>query len=320
MKDLGVVEHSLFRFNMAKRILTTEVFIEKAIKIHGNKYDYSKVKYVNSKTKVCIICPKHGEFWQFPNNHLSGHGCQKCVLEKSYKTNRMTSEEFIKKARKVYGDKYVYLNIEYINARTNVCIICPEHGEFWQTPDNHLHGHECPKCAHRSYKYTTEEWIKKAKEVHGDKYDYSKVNYTDNRTKVCIICKKHGEYWQSPHDHLRGNSCPKCKMSHLEEKVFLFLKNKQIEFEYDVRNLEWLNGLTLDFYLPKHKIAIECQGLQHFEDSGFFKCKEVKKRDEIKRKLCEENGIKMLYYSDLKINFPYNVITEISELISKINE
>ena len=114
--------------------MTTEEFIKKAKEIHGNKYDYSKVEYKNTSTKVCIICPEHGEFWQTPNHHLQGHGCPKCKNEKIRKRHTHNITIFIEKARKVHGDKYDYSKAEYINASTKVCIICPEHGEFWQTP------------------------------------------------------------------------------------------------------------------------------------------------------------------------------------------
>ena len=305
---------------MAKDRLTTEKFIEKARKIHGNKYIYTRVEYTDCKTKVCIVCPEHGEFWQSPYKHLSGCGCKECGKIKSGNSKKLSVNEFINRANAKYNSKYDYSKVKYVNAKTKVSIICPVHGEFLQTPDNHLRNHECPKCSKQSYPYSVNEFIDKSKEVHGDKYDYSKVNYKNNRTKVCIICKKHGEFYQSPHDHLRGNGCPNCKMSHLEEKVYILLKKEKINFRYDVRNLKFLNGLTLDFYLPNLNIAIECQGIQHFKDSGMLKCENVKKNDKIKKKLCEENGIKMLYYSDLGIDFPYDVITSLENLILKLNE
>lgn len=192
---------------MSKR-LTTEEFIKKSIKKHGNKYDYSKVEYVNTKTKVYIICPEHGEFWQSPDHHLQGHGCPKCS---GLVTN---TKEFIEKAKSVHGNKYDYSKVKYVNCHTKVCIICPEHGEFWQNPSDHINGSGCPKCKaekigniNRKGKYS---FIEEAKNVHGDKYDYSKVEYTNNKAKVCIICHEHGEFWQVPCDHLKGCGCPKC--------------------------------------------------------------------------------------------------------------
>ena len=127
------------------------IFIEKARQIHNDKYDYSKVNYVNSRTKVCIICPTHGEFWQTPHNHLKGYGCAECGKEKSH-LSKMTTEDFIVKSKEIHGNKYDYSKAYYKTCDTKVCIICPEHGEFWQTPSNHINGSGCPKCANEKRK------------------------------------------------------------------------------------------------------------------------------------------------------------------------
>lgn len=191
-----------------KKMTTTE-FIEKAIKKHGNKYDYSNAEYVNATTKVCITCPVHGEFWMQPNNHLSGQGCPKCGKLSRIKKRAKSAEQFIEEAKNVHGNRYDYSKVDYINDKTKVCIICPEHGEFWQTPSKHLSGNGCPKCAGNITK-TTEQFIEEAKSVHGDRYDYSKVEYKGANKKVCIICPKHGKFWIRPIAHLRGSGCPKC--------------------------------------------------------------------------------------------------------------
>ena len=130
-----------------KHLNNTEEFIKKSIDKHGNVYDYSKVEYKNAKTKVCIICPKHGEFWQTPTNHLSGNGCPKCKFDKLKKYFVGNKEIFINKAKQIHSNKYDYSKVKYIDSRTKVCIICPKHGEFWQTPSNHLRGEICPKCS-----------------------------------------------------------------------------------------------------------------------------------------------------------------------------
>ena len=189
---------------------TTENFIERAKEIHGDKYDYSKVNCVNSYTKVCIICPIHGEFWQQPDKHLQGRGCPKCGLESMKKTLTKTTEQWVKDAKEIHGDEYDYSKVKYIDAHTKVCIICSKHGEFWQEPSSHSHGAKCPKCAKENSKSTTEKFIEKASKIHGDKYDYSKVNYINAQTNVCIICPKHGEFWQTPNNHLEGKGCKIC--------------------------------------------------------------------------------------------------------------
>lgn len=127
--------------------LTKTQFIQRSAPKHGNKYDYSKVVYLKNNLKVCIICPEHGEFWQTPANHMWGFGCRKCADDELSKTRTSTTEAFIIKARQVHGDKYDYSKVVYVNNSTKVCIICPEHGEFWQTPSNHLFGFSCEGCA-----------------------------------------------------------------------------------------------------------------------------------------------------------------------------
>ena len=148
------------------------IFIEKARQIHNDKYDYSKVNYVNSRTKVCIICPTRGEFWQTPHNHLKGYGCAECGKEKSH-LSKITTEDFIVKSKEIHGNKYDYSKACYKTCDTKVCIICPEHGEFWQTPSNHINGSGCPKCANEKRKNTllkdTKLFIDAATLIHGEK-------------------------------------------------------------------------------------------------------------------------------------------------------
>lgn len=210
--------------------MNTEEFIERAKKIHGNKYDYSKTKYVDCYTKVCIICNKHGEFWQLPNVHLKGSGCKECGLEAIKSKNRKknyTLDNFIKDAKNIHGDKYDYSKVEYVDKKTNVCIICPKHGEFWQKPYAHLKGSGCLKCIIDDKKSNENIFIEKAKKKHHNKYDYSKVEYINNHTKVCIICPEHGEFWVTPNNHLSKydiGGCPKCKKKKIGE-----IKKKSLE-------------------------------------------------------------------------------------------
>lgn len=144
--------------------------------------NFAQNVYENTKTKVCIICPKHGEFWQTPNSHLSGKGCPKCASN-----FKLTTDCFISKAKLVHNNEYNYSKVKYIEINTKVCIICPKHGEFWQTPASHIRGAKCPSCFRNSLLLDTNIFIQKAIKKHGNKYDYSKVNYIDYHTKVCII-------------------------------------------------------------------------------------------------------------------------------------
>ena len=308
---------------MRKR-LTTEEFVERAKRIHGDKYDYSKVEYINNYTKVCIICPKHGEFWQRPDKHLIGHGCSLCC-KTGIKSNTM---EFISKARRIHGGKYDYSKVEYVNNHTKVCIICPKHGEFWQEPNSHLNGNGCFHCSYETrntYKRLgLNAFIEKAKKIHGDKFDYSKVEYINAITKVCIICPKHGEFWQTPQQHLNGHGCFKCKQSKLEREIELLLKENNIEYieQCGKSTFSWLSKLKLDFYLPEYNIAIECQGEQHFKPIKHFggdeELKLVSIRDKRKRKLCNKHNIRIVYYANYELDFPYEVITTHKCLLESI--
>jgi hypothetical protein len=143
----------------------TELFIAKANKIHGNRYNYSKVNYINAKTKITIICRDHGEFYQTPSNHLSNYNCQKCA-----KNFQLNTESFIEKAKCIHNNKYDYSKVNYINTDTQIIIICKEHGEFTQIPDFHINRKcGCPKCSNNKVELI--DFIKKAN-IHDNKYDY----------------------------------------------------------------------------------------------------------------------------------------------------
>ena len=206
-------------------------FLKKARNVHGDKYDYSKSLYLGSREKIEIICPLHGSFFQIPTNHLSGKGCKECSKIKIIENQRSNTEEFISKARNIHGDKYDYSLVDYKNNSTQVEIICMEHGKFIQPPKDHLSGRGCPTCGReRSNEdiksrmmLSKDEFIKRANEVHGDKYDYSLVDYKDTRTKVEIICPVHGSFFQSPNKHMQGNGCKVCGRERTIEHNFLTL-------------------------------------------------------------------------------------------------
>lgn len=441
-----------------------EKFIEKSIKVHGDKYDYSRVEYKNSKTKVCIVChkideltgEKHKEFWQVPYSHLSGSTCPKCS------NHFMSQEIFIKRASVIHHNKYDYSKVEFKAVKTKVSIICPDHGEFLQAPDGHLNGAGCPRCS-GVHRYSSNEWIVEAKKVHGDKYDYSKVEYIKNNSKISIICKEHGEFLQTPANHIKGKNCPKCTGHFMDKEFFInkanelykdnngnslydyslvdyidssthvtiichktdpitcekhgsFSKtpnkhlggqgcpicgNKSIglklrlsndeflqkafpeEYEYlteyvtakkkihikckkcdytfwqeafshlsgcgcpvcnesklekDVtkylkehnfnhvkqKKFDWLGRQSLDFYLPDYNIAIECQGIQHFEPKNFFGgdngLEVIIKRDNKKLKKCLSNNIEMIYVIDnekfLDKKYHFKIVESFSDIVN----
>lgn len=160
--------------------LTTEEFIKKARKVHGDKYDYSKVEYVKWEAKVRIICRKHGEFLQSPKKHLSGQGCKKCHHAFLSKHFNLGKGNFVEKANAVHNGFYDYSAVEYVNSHTYVQIICPIHGAFPQDPASHLQGHGCPFCADvengkRRRKWTYEKCQEEAKKYR-TKSEFQKGN------------------------------------------------------------------------------------------------------------------------------------------------
>ena len=310
------------------KALTQEIFIERVKQVHGNKYDYSKVVYKNNKAKICVICPKHGEFLIGAAHFLNGVGCKKCSSEKKRKMYTKPLETFIEESRQVHNNKYDYSKVDYINGDTKVKIICPIHGEFFQTPHNHIRGNGCPQCKRAFLNKVktkgTAKFIEQAKEIHGDKYDYSKVEYTNKDKKVCIICPVHGEFLQSPKVHLQGHGCPTCKSSKLEMKIEALLSENSIKFiaQCGKTNLEWLQRQRLDFYLPDYKIGIECQGGQHFKPvkrfGGDDTFKSIIIRDKRKKQLCNEHNVRLLYFSDKQ--YEDNIITDENKLLEEIKK
>jgi len=152
--------------------LTTHQFIQKARLIHGDRYEYSKTKYINAKTSVEIECPVHGTFWQNPRSHLKGSGCALC----DHDSKRNSTESFVQKAKLIHGDRYDYSKVDYKQRRINVTITCRIHGDFEQSPHNHLKGSGCSKCHVDSRCFTNERFVERAKKIHGNAYDYSKSN------------------------------------------------------------------------------------------------------------------------------------------------
>jgi len=271
--------------------ITKNDFIKNSKKIHNYKYDYSLTNYTNSYTKVKIICPIHGEFEQFPQAHLD-FGCTLCNKQ----------ENFIQKSKIKHNNKYDYSLVDYVSKYNEVKIICPVHGEFEQEPVYHIRGNGCKKCADDKKKSNTEFFIKKAKKLHENKYDYSLVDYIGVFNKVKIICSKHGIFQLTPNDHINCNKrgCPYCKESKGENIIFKYLIKNNIFFRRQEKFEKCINKLKLsfDFYLPTHKICIEYDGIQHYESIDYFggdkKLKNTKINDNIKTNFCSNNNIKLI--------------------------
>lgn len=362
-------------------------FIEKSLKVIRKinvTYGYMKTVYVHSSKEVIITCPFHGDFLQKPKHHLSGSGCQKCYDE----VNRSTVEEFIRKSKIIQKEKnnaeYGYWKVVYVNARTKVILVCYKHGDFKQTPDNHLHGKVCPTCwkekfnterfiakalpiqlkfnnvindysdtvyvnyqtpviigcgfcknkflqtpavhlagsccplcANNFKKSTFDEFINKANIIQNFKYGYNDSVYVNDWTDIIIHCPRnnHGNFKQKPSQHLQGSGCPKCKESRGEKAIRRYLLENNISFDSQYSFIECKNILPLPFDFVMFnknkncKALIEYQGRQHFESieiwDGKIGLEKQQSRDKIKLDYCTNNNIPLLriHYKDYK-NIP----------------
>ena len=286
---------------------TTASFIQEAYLIHKNKYDYSITNYIKG-FYVEILCKIHGKFKQAPSSHLQGRGCPSCGQE--YRTKKATKSfnNFIKEAVNIHGDKYIYLN-DYKNAKTKMSIVCKIHGEFKQAPSNHLQGRGCLKCG-GSFSKTTDIFIKEAINIHGNKYNYYKVNYINDRLKIKIICLKHGEFFQAPGSHLKGSGCPKCvnkNETKTGEILTELLPNISLK-----RQLSWgklfnnsHSKRKIDFYFEKdgQKYIVEYNGGQHYFPVKFGKMtldqaekqfSKQQQRDRQLKDLCDQHNINLI--------------------------
>jgi len=257
------------------------------------EYDYSKVVYKGAKIKVGIGCPKHGPFWQRPNHHSQGYGCRDCAIEARAKANTHTLEQFIALAKEVHGDKYDYSRADERDEEGRRCIICREHGPFWQRPGGHLQDRGCRDCGYevvaKAKTQTTEQFIALAKEVHGDKYDYSRADERDEEDRRCIICREHGPFWQIPTTHLYGSGCRECAVTgfkqQLPAQLYLYNiedrwlgfgitgvpKNRHATHRYTLRNVEHELMYTFEFDEGANALEIESLLKQKFVtvDTGY---------------------------------------------------
>ena len=278
-----------------KSKLNTEQFIVNSIITHGDRYDYSESIYRSGNEKITIICPEHGNFEQVASLHMRKSGCPRCVSHKNYDTSIV-----INNFKNVHGDKYDYSMVTYVNNNSNIIIGCPEngHGYFTMTSSVHLRG-GCQKCA-GNYRLDTEEFIIKAKMIHGDKYDYSQLHYKTAHKKIKIICPDHGVFSQGANHHIRGNGCPTCTESSGERDVRVYLENNNITYIPQKRFIgcKSKNTLPFDFYVPKHNLLIEYNGIQHYEPVEVFGGDEgllgTQKRDKIKEGYAKTNSIPLL--------------------------
>ena len=273
--------------------------IEKAKETHSIDYDYSLVESCNLSDNVKIICKKHGLFTPRLNRFLKGSNCPYCAGK--IKSNK---EDFVEKANKIHNNFYSYEHFNYVDSHTKSYITCPIHGDFLQSPTNHLSGCGCKECKSDKLKLSftsnKEDFVKKANKIHNNFYSYEHFNYSKSSEQSYITCPIHGDFIQSPNNHLKGEGCPLCKQSHLENEIMKCLNENNIKYTRQ-KKFEWLGRQSLDFFLEDYNISIECQGRQHFIMGGFINessFKTIIENDIKKKKLCDENNVKLYYFSN----------------------
>lgn len=256
------------------RRLTKHEFVAKAREVHGARYDYSTVDYVNNSTKIVIRCPNHGDFEQTPSNHLSGYGCLKCSHRKAGQYHKKNTNSFIGEAQAIHGDVYDYSKTVYRGAREKLVVICPKHGEFEQVAFAHLKSTPREACLQCSYgkrgerhRLNLTDFLQKAAEVHQGRYDYSQVasEFGGASKAVSIVCLVHGPFKQSPLGHLGGKGCGKCGT----ERMAAQLRKSTESFIADARKVhgDLYNYARVDYKGAFENVTIICASDGPFEQS-----------------------------------------------------
>lgn len=283
---------------------TTDKFIEEALIVHGDKFDYSEVKYLNNNTKIKLKCNTcFTIFEQRPKCHLRGKGCLECVN----RSRSSTIDIFIKNARKIHGEKYDYSKAVYVNNQTKMIIKCNTCSHvFSQSSACHVNYKKgCPSIYCRAnFFLTTELFIERALLKHGKQYDYSNTEYKNGRCKVTIKCNKCNKIFnEKASSHLEGNGCPFCCSSKGEIKISRTLDKFTINYKSEyLMKCKYKKRLRVDFFLPDYNAMIEFDGKQHFEESNYFcgKLEANKEKDMIKTRHCAANNLSLLriHYKD----------------------
>lgn len=291
--------------------MDNKTFIDKCKSIHGDEYILDSIEFCDWNTKITPTCKIHGVFRISPISFLyKKHGCPKCRGKRISNSKRLSQEDIITKFNEVHGNTYNYDNVIYEGIDKKVDIICNKHGTFKQTPYNHIYKKcGCPKCKYEvlseKYRYDIEDLISNLSSIHNNKYTYPNIKeeYVNNRSIITAICPIHGKFNIMVNKHQQGQGCHICNESKLETEISKLLDDNEIEYERQ-KKFKWLcnvKNMSLDFYLPKYNIAIECQGEQHFRPIDYFGGKEeydiICNRDKIKYNLCKEHGLNIIYFS-----------------------
>lgn len=289
-----------------RHMRTQEEFVAECTAKHNGKYDYTKTKFVKTGQKVIITCPEHGDFEQAAADHLRGFGCCDCAGR-----GFINTQKFIVKAQKIHGELYNYDKTRYVNNSTKVTVTCPQHGDFYPIPNDHLSKESgCRECADSIM--TQDYFLHKANLMHGATYDYSKAVYAGASNKVTIICKKHGEFEQAAGLHMYGSGCQKC--AGLVSKVETKLVNHFSEFDPIRNDRKALCGKEVDLLFAEQKLGIEVNGIYfHSEAKGKHKTFHLDKTT-----AALEKGIKLLHFWDYEINDSFDIVT--SMIFNRLGE
>lgn len=275
--------------------LTPDEVITNFRKTHGDRYDYSKVKYISQHKKVEIICKKHGSFIMTPANHTHGQKCHDCSLEDTSEKFSYTIDDFLRKCEEKHGQKYDYSKVDFVDIYTPVEIICPIHGSVWQKPVNHYNNGGCPKCGQHTRdthdnKETTEHFINKSRQIHGDRYNYDNSIYKGNDIDIEIICPTHGSFWQLPTNHYKGCNCPKCSngQSKWEMEIFNYIVSLNINVE---KSRKIISPYEIDMFLKDYNFGIEANGLWFHSEK--YVSSTTKHLD--KTEMCAAKGVELFH-------------------------
>ena len=272
---------------------SSKEFINSVLAKHDNTYDYSEVDYVNSQTKVKIICPKHGPFYMKPNSHFNGQGCPKCGRISARENIILDYSVFHERAEKIHRNRYEYIEETYKNYTSKMRIFCSEHGLFEQTPHSHISMKTgCPLCGNLSSGLSNQKGWEVVQDmfisVHGDRYKYDPRSYRDVSYKMRIECSKHSWFEQKPHQHYSGHGCKKCSAEENgENKKISFSDFIDKSMEVHGKKYSYDQAEFIDIFTPIH-ITCSKHGeffqapRNHYRGSGCPKCNSSKGEEKIR--------------------------------------
>ncbi len=304
--------------------MTKDEFIKRAHNIHGNQFKYFNLpNKITTNTRIKLKCTYHNYTYstQVRTHICRKAGCWLCRNDNIAKNKTKNTKWFIAAAKQKHKDKYSYINTIYVGTKQKVVILCPLHGTFNQTPNDHLSGYGCPECGkkirRKNNKITTNMFIHRAIVVHSTKYDYTQSTYEHNKKKLLILCPKHGPFLQTPNSHLNGCGCPKCKASKGELIILHFLLDNNIEHEYQKHQYYNNTNLWFDFVINKN-IVIEVDGVQHKKRNLYFHKSEQdflqqQYRDALKSQYCSVNNLSLhrIEYTGKNLNCVLNTLQQI---------